>query len=211
VLGIEGGSSTRHSLLVHLLETYKHVYEVNPLYTKQRRAYGTKSVKSDPVDAKLIAEVLTRKLSELPKITRQELTANRLSLKKIVWFYEEATVLGTRLKNQLHQLNREKALSLSQEEKRVLQTIITSKLHELETLKKRKEKLKTGMDALLKVCGKNLTTFPGISTISAAKIVASTNGVERFPTVDKFLRYAGIAPREKSSGKRSQGVKFITH
>ena len=54
IVGIEGGSSTRHSLLAHVLENYHNVYEVNPLHTKQRRTFGTKFDKSDPRDAKLI-------------------------------------------------------------------------------------------------------------------------------------------------------------
>jgi transposase len=86
IVGIEGGSGTRHGLLGKLLQRYEHVYEVNPLYAKQRRTYGTRSVKSDPVDAKLIAEVLTRKLPELPKIRKDELSDKRLCFKKLVWF-----------------------------------------------------------------------------------------------------------------------------
>src|SRR5258708_1589927 len=68
IIGLEGGGNSRHALIAHLLKSYQNIYEVNPLYTKQRRQFGTKADKSDPRDAKLIAEVLTRKLIELPKI-----------------------------------------------------------------------------------------------------------------------------------------------
>src|SRR4051794_37685302 len=70
IIGIEGGE-TRHTLASYLLDHYSHVYEVNPLFTKQRRMLGTRQEKSDPADAKLIAEVLTRKLSFLPKFHRR--------------------------------------------------------------------------------------------------------------------------------------------
>lgn len=201
VVGIEGGSGTRRELLSQILTTYSHVYEVNPLYTKQRRAFGTRSDKSDPFDAKLIAEVLTRKLSELPQITQQEFSSFMLCLKKTVWFYEEITAQGTRLKNQLHQLKRELALSSNKEENRVLRLITNGKTNELRSIKKRQKTLANELSKLLEKHGKNLTTFQGIGIISAAKVVAYTNGVERFETVDKYLRYAGIAPKEKSSGK----------
>jgi transposase len=201
VVGIEGGSGTRRELLTQLLATYPYVFEVNPLYTKQRRAFGTRSDKSDPFDAKLIAEVLTRKLAELPLITQQEFSSRMLCLKKIVWFYEEITMQGTRLKNQLHQLKREVSLSSNQKETRVLQMIIKAKTKELQAIKDRQKILTSEAAKLLEACGKNLTTFQGIGVISAAKVVAYTNGIERFETVDKFLRYAGIAPKEKSSGK----------
>ena len=74
------------------------VYEVNPLYTKQRRTFGTKGRKSDPVDAKLIAEVLTKKVSELPKITKAELSTRMINLKRLVWYYEEIKVQDHGLK-----------------------------------------------------------------------------------------------------------------
>lgn len=207
ILGIEGGSSTRHRLLSEILETYQHVYEVNPLYTKQRRTYGTRGVKSDPVDAKLIAEVLTRKLTELPKINKQELSSTILCLKKIVWFYEEVTVQATRNKNQLHQLKRELTLSRSTEEKQVLAIIIKGKTVELKQIKQQQKKLTTELGKLLVGYGKNLISFPGIGIISAAKIIAHTNGIERFATVDKFLSYAGIAPKERSSGKSKRHIQ----
>ena len=207
IVGIEGGSSTRHRLLAEILESYQHVYEVNPLYTKQRRSYGTRGVKSDPVDAKLIAEVLTRKLSELPKISKQELSSTILCLKKTVWFYEEVTVQATRNKNQLHQLKRELGLSKSPQERAVLRVISKGKTAELKQIKAQQKKLTTQLEKLLEGYGKNLTGFPGIGIVSAAKIVAHTNGIERFATVDKFLSYAGIAPKERSSGKSKRHIQ----
>ena len=207
IVGIEGGSSTRHRLISEILETYQHVYEVNPLYTKQRRTYGTRGVKSDPVDAKLIAEVLTRKLTELPKISKNELSSKMLCLKKTVWFYEEITVQGARNKNQLHQLKRELDLSSSAQEKQVLAVIIKGKTAELKQIKNQQKKLTIQLDRLLEAYGKNLTSFPGIGIVSAAKIVAHTNAIERFKTVNKFLSYAGIAPKERSSGKSKRHIQ----
>ena len=99
IIGIEGGGNARHSLIANLLLNYQNIYEVNPLYTKQRRTFGTKADKSDPRDAKLIAEVLTRKLSELPKITSLDLSSHMLILKKTVWFYEQTTVQGVSIQN----------------------------------------------------------------------------------------------------------------
>lgn len=84
IIGVEGGGNSRHALLANILQKHQNVYEVNPLYTKQRRTFGTKADKSDPRDAKLIAEVLTRKLSELPKITQHDLSSFLLVLRKTV-------------------------------------------------------------------------------------------------------------------------------
>jgi transposase len=42
IIGIEGGET----LASYLLDHHSHVYEVNPLFTKQRRMLGTRHAKS---------------------------------------------------------------------------------------------------------------------------------------------------------------------
>src|SRR3712207_3624411 len=129
-IGIEGGE-TRHTLASYLLDHYSQVYEVNPLFTKQRRMLGTRQGKSDSIDAKLIAEVLTRKLSLLPKFHRREFSPARFCLRKTVKFYEEITLQGARLKNRLRQLDREYGLAREAEEQAILRTIRREKRTEL--------------------------------------------------------------------------------
>jgi len=210
IVGIEGGGNSRHGLIANLLQTYQNIYEVNPLFTKQRRTFGTKADKSDPRDAKLIAEVLTRKLSQLPKITSHDLSSHMLVFKKTVWFYEETTAQGTAIQNQLHQLNREHSLSVDQTEKKTLTLIITELEKQLQNIRKTQRKCIKQLNILLEKQGKNLTTVKGIKTIIASKIVAHSGGIERFANLDSFIQYAGIAPREKSSGKSKRHIKSKT-
>ena len=210
IIGVEGGGNARHALLRHLLETYQNLYEVNPLYTKQRRMFGTKKDKSDPRDAKLIAEVLTRKLDELPLITLHDLSSGMLILRKTVWFYEQITDEGVAQQNQLHQLKREDELSLDTMEKKVLAMMIKERKKSLEQVRKTQQRCRKTLENLLTKQGKNLTTFNGVSIILAAKIVAHSGGIERFKNINDFIQYAGIAPREHSSGKtkRHKKAKF---
>ena len=210
IIGIEGGGNSRHSLIAHLLKEYQNIYEVNPLYTKQRRTFGTKADKSDPRDAKLIAEVLTRKLSELPKITKHDLSAHMLVLKKTVWFYEQTTAQGVSIQNQLHQLRREINLSSDTTEKRILRMILGDLEKQLKNVRKTQRKCEEQLTILLEKQGKNLTTIKGIKTILSAKIVSHSGGIERFTNLDSFIQYAGIAPREKSSGKTKRYSKSKT-
>lgn len=209
-VGIEGGGNSRHGLIASLLKEYQNIYEVNPLYTKQRRQYGTKADKSDPRDAKLIAEVLTRKLAELPKITMHDLSSHMLVLKKTMWFYEEITAQGVAIQNQLHQLKREQNVSMDATEKKVLHMILGEREKELKQVRKTQRKCKDQLTVLLEKQGKNLTTIKGIKTILASKIVAHSGGIERFANLDSFIQYAGIAPREKSSGKTKRHSKSKT-
>jgi len=210
IIGLEGGGNSRHSLIANLLKDYQNIYEVNPLYTKQRRTFGTKEDKSDPRDAKLIAEVLTRKLAELPLITPHDLSSHMLVLKKTVWFYEQTTAQGVEIQNQLHQLKREAGLSLDQTEKKTLRMIIAELEKQLKSVRKTQWKCQDQLATLLEKQGKNLTTIKGIKIIIASKIVAHSGGIERFANLDSFIQYAGIAPREKSSGKTKRHSKSKT-
>ena len=210
IIGLEGGGNSRHALVANLLKKYQNIYEVNPLYTKQRRTFGTKADKSDPRDAKLIAEVLTRKLSELPKITTHDLSAQMLVLKKTVWFYEQTTAQGVALQNQLHQVKREATLSVDRTEKKTLMMIVTSLEKQLQQIRKTQKQCQKQLAILLEKQGKNLMTVKGIKTVLAAKIVAHSGGIERFANLDSFIQYAGIAPREKSSGRIKRHAKSKT-
>jgi transposase len=207
MFGVEGGGNERHTLLRHLVARYNQVYEVNPLYTKQRRDHGTRGDKSDAVDAKMVAEVVAKKFSELPEITHHEFTAERLTLRKMVWYYEEITEQSARIQNQLRQLTKERRLAEAKQEKHALDFIIGSKRKDWERIKGTQKKLTVELDKLLPPQAKNLKTMRGISTILSAKLVAHANGIERFKNLDKFIRYAGIAPLERSSGKTKKYIK----
>jgi transposase len=154
------------------------------------------------LDAKLIAEVLTKKVAQLPQITKGELSTRMLNLKRLVWYYEEITVQGARLKKQLHKLQREQELCTTKKECAMVSFIAGQKQKELTKIKKIQQSLKTKLAALLIPEGMNLTSIPGVSIVLAAKIAAYTNGIHRFANRDKFLQYAGIGLLEKSSGKR---------
>jgi transposase len=206
IIGVEGGGNSRHALVANLLNDHPNIFEVNPLYTKQRRAFGTNPDKSDPRDAKLIAEVLTRKLVELPKITKHDLSSWMLRFRKIVWYYEEETFASTAIQNQLHALRREHELSTVSEEKKLLAFIINKKQQELKRIRKTQRECVKRITPLLERQGKNLISIKGIDTILAAKIVTHSGGIERFNNIWAFIRYAGISPKEKSSGKKKRKV-----
>lgn len=208
IVGVEGGGWERTTLLRKLVGNYSQVYDINPLFTKQRRDLGTKGDKSDIVDARLIAEVLTRKMDRLPKIIPEALDTSNLVLKKLVWYYEEITEHGARVKNQLGPLIRTRALALEKEEKQSLDLIIRLKKSELKKIQSLQKKLKLRMSDLVANMGyANLTTMMGVSVVLASKILAHTGGIERFKRIDQYVKYAGIAPVERSSGKTRKFIK----
>lgn len=208
IVGIEGGAGMQYELLRQLLLSYSNVYEINPVYTKQRRAFGTRADKSDPFDAKLIAEVLTKKLSLLPRITKDQLSSQKLILKKVVWFYEEVTLQGARLQTQLKQVKAQYELCSNIQEKKILGEIVKDQNRTLTQIRKQQRKLEKNLQVLLEAeGGSNLLTIPGIGVTLAAKIISHSGGIARFKSIDKFIKYSGIAPTEKSSGKSKRYIK----
>lgn len=201
ILGIEGGGRTRNALVSSLLEKEYEVYEINPLYTKQRRDYGTRGDKSDVLDAKLVVEVLTRKLGQLAKLNLGDYQPSRLALKRTVWFWEDLAWQRARIKNQLRLLVKEKKLIKDLSERKSLDLIIKEKKNSLRRIERSGEKIKQRLSSLLENQGGNLTTLKGISTVLAAKILAQTGRLSRFNNINQFIKYAGIAPLERSSGK----------
>lgn len=206
IIGIEGGGNERHALMLAILSTYDLLFEVNPLYTKHKRSFGTRGDKTDVADAKLIAGVLTTELEELPRITPEQLDSSMLCLKKTVWFYEEITTQGARLKNQLHKLLRESNLTKDKKEKQVLNTIIKTRKRELASAQKTKRKIERDLKMLFPDYGLNLTSIRGVGIITAARLIAHTNGIQRFHNRNAYVRYVGIAPLERSSGT---GKRFV--
>ncbi len=207
IIGVEGRGGKGSAFIAPMLKNYEHVYEVNPQYTRQRRQFGTRGGKSDIRDARCIAEVVIRKLPELPKIIQGQLTTRLLTLKKLVWYYEEETRFGTRLKNHLHQLQREHDLSIDIEEKKLIAQIIREKQKELKRIGEKKDGLEVKLATFIEGHEKNLTSVPGIGIVLAARIGAYADSLDRFATIDKFLQYAGIAPLEKASGKKKKAVQ----
>lgn len=207
ILGIEGGGWEKSILFRNLIDKYSELYEVNPLYTKQRRSFGTRKDKSDIVDAKLIAEVLTKKLNQLPKIQPENLDTDRLILKKYVWYWEHLVKEGARIKNQLKALEREKELANNKDHIKGVDFVMKLRKRELKNLEKLKGNLRAKLDDLVGKLGRNLKTMPGISTIQAAKIIGYTGVVSRFKKADSFCKYAGVVPSEKSSGKTIRRIK----
>ena len=63
------------------------------------------------------------------------------------------------------------------------------------------------LKTLLTHNGHNLASVRGVGIITAARVAAHTNNIERFRNRDGYVRYAGIAPLQRSSGKHRVFVK----
>ena len=71
-------------------------------------------------------------------------------------------------------------------------------------LKKIQEVLEELVEASSYGC---LTSIPGIDTVTASKIISGVMDIARFSSSSKIARFCGIAPAEKSSGRKEKYEK----
>jgi len=233
IIGIEGSGGYGRAVSSLLAREYEQIYEVNPILTRQRRAFGTKGDKSDSVDAGLIIQVLTRNLGKLPRVTAQDRSDEISALGELVGLWSDLTSQATRLKNQLRRVfyradsdwsaTRRKAFSdkslnawkkklksLSNSKNMAISTIsftANTKIAELGRIKTKREDVEIKITEILGKLDSKLTTMPGVGNITAASILVAIKGIERFSSLDKFVSYAGIAPTQRSSGKTRKFVQ----
>lgn len=99
VFGLEDTQGLGRSLAQWLIQQGFVVKEVNPVYTDRERKRKTDPDKSDPKDAKAIADVLYRDFKQLPTATTD---GSVKALKNAVTAREQLVRQTTRVKNQLH-------------------------------------------------------------------------------------------------------------
>lgn len=228
IFGIEGSGGNGLFLVKRLIQDYTQVYEVNSIFTKSRRTLGTNWSKSDHRDAKLVVSVLTREVGNLPRLSEEHTHREYyLTLDFVVSAYEELVKERARLKNQLHRLFHEQDLEYRKKFKTVFSKkalkswkwycyrylgkkdndlldiklrLILSKINRLNQVGKQIKKLEEKMKMLVAESGQQLLTLPGVDFVNAARLLAYVKNINRFGNADKFVRYIGCVPEQKSSG-----------
>lgn len=231
IFGIENSRGNGEKLTQYLLNNNSIVYEVNPVRTHQRRSKTIFRDKSDVKDAEKIAAELTRKIAELPLLTKQSEDTLFTVINEWSLFRDELVKGQTAIKNQLHNLFHkdnpdykekfktvfsQKALrywqgrAQRQEKKQDVllsgrASMVKAKIKRFKQLSQAIDKIEAKLEPLIAQTGQQLETMPGVDGVAAAKVIGETRHISRFRSPDKYVRYAGIAPRESSSGTK---IKF---
>lgn len=85
--------------------------------------------------------------------------------------------------------------------------IIGSLVRELEILEKEIALVEEKLKRLVEDTGYKLRTLSGVDYVTEARIISVIEDIHRFSSGSKIARFCGIAPREKSSGKRRKHRK----
>lgn len=244
IFGVEDSRGNGELLTQYLINNGSTVYEVNPVRTSEGRRKTLSGDKSDERDTEKIIEVLTRKLYELPLLTRETEDQLYTAINELSWYRDGLVREQTKLKNQLHIFfhrsnpdykqkfktvfskkaikywqgySQRTAKSEQRELRRTRALVAQARIERLQKINKELKAIEEELRALVSQTGQKLETLLGINTALAALIIGETREVKRFRTADKYVRYCGIAPQERSSGskikyrKSKKGNRRLNH
>ncbi len=200
-IGVEGGGRYRDLLLASLLQAGYQVYEVNPLLTKQRRGYRPHPDKDDLLDAQLVVEVLSRQPELLAPLSLAMVNQQTLVLAHLARWWEDLARQSARLKNQIKRLNQEQ-VTTTPTVKKTIRAILKAKKKRLREIQKEQQGVKKLLAShILNSPAQHLLEIKGVSVILAARISAHLGDIQRFRNLNAFIKYAGLAPLNHSSGQ----------
>lgn len=225
--GIEGTGSYGQALADVLFERGAIVFEVPGAVTQRYRQRGTRRGKSDPLDARAIAEAVLREPERLPRYERRdEQEAVRLLYDHRDRLVRERTEAINRLRAaalrlKIPQLPSDLTTGPSLQRVRQVadalvprthtETILLDELREtltdIERFNKRIRELRRQLDPFVERLAANLLPMFGVSTIVAAGLVGHAGNLARCRDASAFAMRAGAAPVPYRSGS-SQSVRL---
>ncbi len=213
---VEDGRHVSGHLERHLIGRGERSVRVPPRMMGESRRGDRARGKSDPIDATAVARAALAH-PDLPEATLAGperdiglLVAHRESLVrertdrvcKLRWLLHD---IDPDLAPPLRSLNRFATLdalnrTLEGFEPSVQVRVCSELVARCREITVRANELEREIGALVKTHAPGLLEIPGCAGLSAAKIVAGTAQIARFPTEGHFARYTGTAPLPASSG-----------
>ena len=223
--GLEDVRGYGERLAGYLYEKYP-VYHVPSILVDRQRQNATHPEKSDSLDALGVAKVMIQSIDTLLPYTISQEGEKAKQLKEISIDREDLVLEQTRLKNQVHTLlyriyNTEyankfkdpfslKALRFWRNAKPkcdpFLLKTMKRKVRRLLDIHSEVAELEKDMETLLKD-NYTIQTASGCGVVLASTIVGEIGDIQKFKSSASLAKYAGCAPRERSSGKKVRHVK----
>ena len=220
VWAIEGAHGLGRLLAQQLLAADETVVNVpSTLAARARVLQSGHGRKTDGIDARSVAAVAQHR-NDLQRVAADDHIA---VLRLLADRRDELTAERRRAINRLHRLLRDlrpggAPLQLSAEHAARLlagihphdavelerKTIARELLADVRRIDRALAENRTRCAAAVTASGSTLTDIFGISDVLAAKILAHTGDITRFPTADHYASYTGTAPVEASSGERTR-------
>jgi transposase len=216
LFAVEDGRHVSGHLERHLIARGERSVRVTPRMMGESRRADRVRGKSDPIDATAVARAALAH-PDLPVATlagpereigllvahRESLVRERTDrICKLRWLLHD---IDPDLAPAPRTLDRFKALdglaeTLRSMEQSVGVRICLELISRCREITVRANELEREISSLIKAHAPALLQIPGCASLTAAKIVAETAQVDRFPTEGHFARYSGTAPVPASSG-----------
>lgn len=232
VFGLEDSCGYGSSLARYLYERRLSVKMISPILVDQMRKQEPHPEKTDSLDAFGAAKVLIQRIDRLPDYSISKTDEIAKDIKGLNLDREFLVKEQTRLKNQLHRLLHVAYGSIYQEKFRdpfslkalrywkkypvpktsdtnsiVFKNQIKRKIKRMFDIKEELKEITNELDLLLKQSEQKLETMNGCGTVLAAAVLAEIRNIKRFHSSQALAKYAGLCPRERSSGKTHRHIK----
>jgi len=223
--GLEDVRGYGERLAGYLYDKYP-VYHVPSILVDKERQNATHPEKSDSLDASGVAKVMMTSIDSLLAYTISEESEKAKQLKELSVDREDLVLERTRLKNQVHTLlyriyNTEytnkfkdpfsqKALRFWRSAKPkcdpYLLKTMKRKVRRILDIHVEVTELEKDMTTLLEE-NYTIQTASGCGVVVASAIIGEIGDIQRFKSPASLAKYAGCAPRERSSGKKVRHIK----
>ena len=195
----------------------------NPFKT---RIIAEAQIKTDKVDARILADLLRGRLVSRVHIPGRETRQIKEVLRQRCFFVRQRTMLRNRIHRLLggqHELKLPQCSDLFGRKglgflerlelpalARLLLTQQLTLLKELAVCIREDEKALEGLLEQSPVL-QHVRSLPGMGPILAAVVVTEIDSIERFPSAQKLCGYAGLCPSTSSSGGKTFQGKLLPH
>ncbi len=235
VFGLEDSYGYGLRLAKYLYEKGLLIKMIAPVLVDRERQYETHPEKSDSLDALGVAKVLIQRIDRLPNYSISKNDEISKNIKELTLDREFLVKEQGRLKNQLHRLLH-KAYNSEYREKfknpfslkalrywrgcpvprkkvdivdnvSILKNQIRRKIKRLLDIKEEVKEIEQELNCLIQQTNQKIETLNGCGTVLASQVLAEVRNIDRFHSPHSLAKYAGLCPREKSSGKTFHHIK----
>ena len=213
---VEGATGLGRGIAQQLVTAGEPVLDVPAKLAARARLLGSSSArKTDVADAISVATVALHNR----RLNRVQLENHTIIMRLLTERRDDLVAEHTRWINRLHVLLRDlhpggaevrlsstdasallakirPVTAADQQRKQIARDVVRDLKRHEESIKELEKQLRAAVTA----SGTTLTEIPGIAFLTAAKILALTGDIRRFPNQEHYASYAGTAPIDVSSG-----------
>jgi transposase len=203
-----------------LLARGERMKPVPPKLMAGARRGGRTRGKSDPIDARAVAQAALRS----PELPEAHLAGVERDVRLLLDHREDLVTERTRMQNRLRWhlhdiepdfvvpkggLDRHCWLDRTEAHLEALAhsvqvRIALDEVRHIRELTRQAKRLEGELATLVQLVAPELLTIPGCGALTAAKLLGETGGVRRFRTEAAFAMHSGVGPLEASSGERQR-------